>query len=87
MGSPRAEQWVRCQVGEKVPESQRAACAGHLPAIRSFFRVSGGHGALGGCWEGCVGVPAPPCSPFLPSLSPHPAAPTFACARAHSWRC
>ncbi|KAM7052488.1 uncharacterized protein M8220_003938 [Acridotheres tristis] len=25
-------------VGEKVPESQRAACAGHLPAIRSFFR-------------------------------------------------
>ncbi|XP_063013908.1 LOW QUALITY PROTEIN: drebrin-like [Melospiza melodia melodia] len=25
-------------VGEKAPESQRAACAGHLPAIRSFFR-------------------------------------------------
>ncbi|XP_077638675.1 drebrin-like [Lonchura striata] len=25
-------------VGENVPESQRAACAGHLPAIRSFFR-------------------------------------------------
>ncbi|XP_030804355.1 drebrin-like [Camarhynchus parvulus] len=25
-------------VGEKVPEPQRAACAGHLPAIRSFFR-------------------------------------------------
>ncbi|XP_051630784.1 drebrin-like [Manacus candei] len=25
-------------VGEKVPESQRAECAGHLPAIRSFFR-------------------------------------------------
>ncbi|XP_048159733.1 LOW QUALITY PROTEIN: drebrin-like [Corvus hawaiiensis] len=25
-------------VGEKVPEPLRAACAGHLPAIRSFFR-------------------------------------------------
>ncbi|KAM4899823.1 uncharacterized protein FYW23_003166 [Sylvia borin] len=25
-------------VGEKVPESQWTACAGHLPAIRSFFR-------------------------------------------------
>ncbi|XP_041571523.2 drebrin [Taeniopygia guttata] len=25
-------------VGENVPESQRAACAGHLPVIRSFFR-------------------------------------------------
>ncbi|RMC14599.1 hypothetical protein DUI87_09697 [Hirundo rustica rustica] len=25
-------------VGEKVPDSQRAACAGHLPAIRNFFR-------------------------------------------------
>ncbi|KAM6132369.1 LOW QUALITY PROTEIN: uncharacterized protein FYW35_000402 [Pterocles gutturalis] len=25
-------------VGEKTPESQREACAGHLPAIRAFFR-------------------------------------------------
>ncbi|XP_059673813.1 drebrin-like [Gavia stellata] len=25
-------------VGEKTPESQREACAGHLPAIRDFFR-------------------------------------------------
>ncbi|XP_074443144.1 uncharacterized protein LOC141743278 isoform X1 [Larus michahellis] len=25
-------------VGEKAPESQREACAGHLPAIRAFFR-------------------------------------------------
>ncbi|XP_038034802.2 drebrin-like [Anas platyrhynchos] len=25
-------------VGEKTPESQRQACAGHLPAIRAFFR-------------------------------------------------
>ncbi|XP_074948425.1 uncharacterized protein LOC142056835 [Phalacrocorax aristotelis] len=25
-------------VGEKVPESQRETCAGHLPAIRAFFR-------------------------------------------------
>ncbi|KAM6206156.1 uncharacterized protein WM294_003230 [Sarcoramphus papa] len=25
-------------VGEKVPESQREACAGHLPTIRAFFR-------------------------------------------------
>ncbi|KAM9663177.1 uncharacterized protein ACIBXB_017135 isoform 2-T2 [Morphnus guianensis] len=25
-------------VGEKAPESQRKACAGHLPAIRAFFR-------------------------------------------------
>ncbi|XP_039580048.1 drebrin-like [Passer montanus] len=35
-GSPRIVliSWV----GEKVPEPQRAACAGHLPAIRSFFR-------------------------------------------------
>ncbi|XP_041259066.1 drebrin-like [Onychostruthus taczanowskii] len=35
-GSPRIVliSWV----GEKVPESQRAACAGHLPAIRSFFK-------------------------------------------------
>ncbi|KAM9236252.1 LOW QUALITY PROTEIN: uncharacterized protein RG961_001934 [Leptosomus discolor] len=25
-------------VGEKVPESQREACAGHLPTIRAFFK-------------------------------------------------
>ncbi|XP_025906624.1 drebrin-like [Nothoprocta perdicaria] len=35
-GTPRVllVRWV----GEKVPESQRQACAGHLPAIRAFFR-------------------------------------------------
>ncbi|XP_052523169.1 LOW QUALITY PROTEIN: drebrin-like protein A [Tympanuchus pallidicinctus] len=35
-GAPRVVliSWV----GEEVPESQRQACAGHLPAIRAFFK-------------------------------------------------
>lgn len=59
-----------------MPEPQRAACAGHLPAIRSFFRVSGGHGALGRCWGVCRGprptmfpisaLPVPPIPPPRP---------------------
>ncbi|XP_067389717.1 drebrin-like protein B [Emydura macquarii macquarii] len=28
-------------VGEQVPESQRQTCAGHLPAVKAFFREAG----------------------------------------------
>ncbi|KAI6069790.1 Drebrin-like isoform X1 [Aix galericulata] len=52
-------------VGEKTPESQRQACAGHLPAIRAFFRVSRGRRGAGGGPD-LGGLPPP----LLPPPSP-----------------
>lgn len=81
----------RRQVGEKAPESQREACAGHLPTIRAFFRVS-----LWGAW-GSVPSPPPPLwgggglgtgSRATSCPPPIPASPDLCLLRrVHSWLC